>query len=72
MSLVSEVELKEILPKDGPSIKETKKYLDKYSKDYIVIKMGGSVLSDKNFSSDIKIAKARIKKLDIVFVLKFL
>ena len=27
MSLVSEVELKEILPKDGPSIKETKKYL---------------------------------------------
>ena len=36
-----------ILPKNGPSPEETKKYLEKYSEDFIVIKMGGSVLSDK-------------------------
>ncbi|MBA1340059.1 MAG: acetylglutamate kinase [Pelagibacterales bacterium] len=48
MSLIKEERLINILPKDGPSVEETKKYLDKYSQDFIVIKMGGSVLSDKN------------------------
>ena len=42
-----EEDLMNILPKDGPSPEETKKYLEKYSEDFIVIKMGGSVLSDK-------------------------
>ncbi len=43
-----EEDLINILPKDGPSLEETKKYLEKYIEDFIVIKMGGSVLSDKN------------------------
>ena len=37
-----------ILPKDGPSVKEVKKYLDKYNDEFIVIKCGGSVLIDPN------------------------
>ena len=45
---VKEEELKEILPSDGPSIDEVKKYLDKYNDEYIVIKCGGSVLVDQN------------------------
>ena len=40
--------LEKIMPKDGPSIKEVKKYIEKYSKEIIVIKCGGSVLLEKN------------------------
>ena len=40
--------LEKIIPKDGPSIKEVNKYIDKYSKEIIVIKCGGSVLLDRN------------------------
>ena len=46
MSLLKEEELINILPKDGPSIKEVKKYLEKYNDEFIVIKCGGSVLVD--------------------------
>ena len=45
---IKEEELKKILPSDGPSIDEVKKYLVKYNNEYIVIKFGGSVLVDKN------------------------
>ena len=40
--------IEKILPKEGPSIKEVKKYIAKYSSEIIVIKCGGSVLLDKN------------------------
>ena len=43
---IKEEELKKILPSDGPSINEVKKYLEKYNDEYIVIKCGGSVLVD--------------------------
>jgi len=44
-----------VLPKNGPTIEETMKYLEKYAEDSIVIKMGGSVLSNKDlFNSLIK------------------
>ncbi len=42
------MELEKILPKNGPSILEVKKYIDKYKKEIIIIKCGGSVLLDKN------------------------
>jgi len=45
---IKEEELKTILPLDGPSTKEVKKYLEKYNNEYIVIKCGGSVLIDQN------------------------
>jgi len=45
---VNEEKLKKILPNDGPSINEVKKYLEKYNDEYIVIKCGGSVLVNQN------------------------
>ncbi|NMN67164.1 N-acetylglutamate kinase [Candidatus Pelagibacter ubique] len=46
MSLLKEDELINILPKDGPTVEEVKKYLKKYNNEFIVIKCGGSVLVD--------------------------
>ena len=61
MKSIEEVNLKSILPSNGPSIKEVKKYLEKYSDEKIVIKCGGSVLIDPNlfnlFISDIVVMK---------------
>ena len=55
MSKITEEEIQKILPEKGPSFKEVKKYLDKYSKEYIVIKCGGSVLINHNlFNNFIK------------------
>jgi len=51
--------IEKILPNDGPSFEEVKKYIEKYSKEIIVIKCGGSVLLEKNlfdqFIEDISI-----------------
>ncbi len=47
------------MPEDGPSIEEVKKYINKYNKEIIVVKCGGSVLLDQNlfdqFIEDISI-----------------
>jgi len=57
--------LEKILPTNGPSINEVKKYIEKYSDEIIVIKCGGSVLLDNNlfkqFIEDISV----INKLDL-------
>ena len=42
------MDIEKILPKNGPSIQEVKKYIDKYLNEIIVIKCGGSVLLDEN------------------------
>ena len=53
------MDIEKILPNNGPSIKEVKKYIEKYCNEIIVIKCGGSVLLDKNlfnqFVEDISI-----------------
>ena len=53
------MEIEKILPKDGPSINEVRKYIDKYKDQLIVIKYGGNVFIDRNifdnFISDISI-----------------
>jgi acetylglutamate kinase len=46
MSSLKEEELINILPKDGPTVEEVNKYLEKYNDEFIVIKCGGSVLVD--------------------------
>ena len=55
------MELKNVLPINGPSVEEVKKYIDKYNDELIVIKCGGSVLLDPNlfdlFIKDIAILK---------------
>jgi len=69
MTASEEVNLEKILPSNGPSINEVKKYLDKYNDEFIVIKCGGSVLIDPNlfnlFISDVAI----IKKLGLTPVI---
>ncbi len=40
--------LKNILPKEGPPLSEVNKYIEKYKNDLIVIKYGGNVLIDRN------------------------
>ena len=61
MSSIEEINLKTILPKNGPSIDEVKKYLEKYNDEKIIIKCGGSVLIDPNlfnlFIQDIVVIK---------------
>ena len=61
MSLLKEEVLTNILPKDGPTFNEVKKYLEKYNDEFIVIKCGGSVLVDpalfKIFIEDIAVLK---------------
>ena len=61
MSLLKEEELINILPEDGPTVKEVKKYLEKYNDEFIVIKCGGSVLVDpklfKIFIEDVAVLK---------------
>ncbi len=51
--------LKNILPKDGPPLSEVNKYIEKYKNDLIVIKYGGNVLIDRdvfnNFIADLNI-----------------
>jgi len=46
MSSLREEELINILPKDGPTVKEVKKYLEKYNDEFVIIKCGGSILID--------------------------
>ena len=61
MTAIEEANLKTILPSNGPSIQEVKKYLEKYTDEKIVIKCGGSVLIDPNlfnlFISDVVVMK---------------
>ena len=38
------MDLEKILPTNGPSIDEVKKYIEKYLEEIVVIKCGGSVL----------------------------
>ena len=53
------MKIEEVIPKDGPSIDEVKKYIEKYKNDLIVIKYGGNVFIDRNifnnFIGDISI-----------------
>ena len=53
------MDIKKILPKNGPPINEVSKYIKKYKNDVIVIKYGGNVFIDReifnNFITDINI-----------------
>ena len=42
------MDLKNMLPKDGPPLSQVNKYIEKYKNDLIVIKYGGNVLIDRN------------------------
>ena len=63
------MEIEKIVPKDGPTIDEFKKYIDKYKDQLIVIKYGGNVFIDRNifnnFISDISI----LNKLELSIII---
>ena len=65
MSSLKEENLINILPKDGPTVEETIKYLEKYTEDFIVIKMGGSVLSNKDLFNNLIQDIVILKKLGL-------
>tara|TARA_B100000029_G_scaffold334411_1_gene326505 strand:- start:1170 stop:2033 length:864 start_codon:yes stop_codon:yes gene_type:complete len=65
MSFLKEEELKNILPINGPSVEEVKKYLNKYKNEYVCIKIGGSILEEKN------LFKTLIKDISILKKLNF-
>ena len=65
MSSLKEEDLINILPKDGPTVEETVKYLEKYAEDFIVIKMGGSVLSNKDLFDNLIKDIVILKKLSL-------
>ena len=65
MPSLKEEDLINILPKDGPNVEETIKYLEKYTEDFIVIKMGGSVLSKKNLFNNLILDIVILKKLGL-------
>ena len=62
------MDIKKILPENGPPIEEVSKYIEKYKNELIVIKYGGNVFIDKdifnNFITDIVI----LNKLGISIV----
>ena len=53
------MDLKKLLPENGPPIEEVSKYIEKYKDEIIVIKYGGNVFIDRNifdnFITDISI-----------------
>ena len=53
------MDLKQLLPENGPPIEEVSKYIEKYKDEIIVIKYGGNVFIDRNifnnFITDISI-----------------
>ena len=53
------MDLKKILPENGPPLEEVSKYIEKYKNEFIVIKYGGNVFIDRNifnnFIADISI-----------------
>tara|TARA_B110000003_G_scaffold73439_1_gene74824 strand:- start:101 stop:967 length:867 start_codon:yes stop_codon:yes gene_type:complete len=65
MSSLKEEDLINILPKDGPTVKETIRYLEKYTKDFIIIKLGGSVLSNKDLFNNLIQDIVILKKLGL-------
>ena len=63
------MDIKKILPDNGPPINEVSKYIKKYKNELIVIKYGGNVFIDRdifnNFITDINI----LNKLGISIVI---
>ena len=62
------MDLKNILPEDGPPLSEVNKYIEKYKNDLIVIKYGGNVLIDRNVFNNFIIDLSVLNKLGLSIV----
>ena len=65
---IKDEELKEILPINGPSLGEVKKYIEKYKNDLIVIKYGGNVFIDRDIFNNFITDLSTLKKLGLSIV----
>ena len=59
------MDLKKILPKNGPPLNEVKKYIEKYKNDLIVIKYGGNVFIDRNIFDNFIVDLSILNKLGL-------
>ena len=59
------MDLKKILPKNGPPINEVNKYIEKYRNELIVIKYGGNVLIDRGIFDNFIIDLSILNKLGL-------
>ena len=55
-----------ILPINGPSVDEVKKYIEKYKNELIVIKYGGNVFIDPNIFNNFIKDISTLNKLGII------
>ena len=62
------MKIEEVIPKDGPSIDEVKKYIEKYKNDLIVIKYGGNVFIDRNIFDNFILDLTILNKLGLSVV----
>ena len=59
------IDLKKILPENGPPINEVSKYIEKYKSDLIVIKYGGNVFIDRNIFNNFITDISTLNKLGL-------
>ena len=62
------MDLKKILPEDGPPLKEVSKYIEKYKNELIVIKYGGNVFIDRNIFNNFIEDLSLLNKLGLSIV----
>tara|TARA_Y100001970_G_scaffold229997_1_gene285433 strand:+ start:2070 stop:2915 length:846 start_codon:yes stop_codon:yes gene_type:complete len=62
------MKIEDLMPKDGPSIDEVKKYVNKYKNDLIVIKYGGNVFIDRNIFNNFIEDISLLNKLGISII----
>ena len=62
------MDLKKILPENGPPIEEVSKYIKKYKNDLIVIKYGGNVFIDRNIFNNFIADISLLNKLGLSIV----
>ena len=62
------MDLKKLLPENGPPIREVSKYIEKYKNELIVIKYGGNVFIDRNIFDDFIADICLLNKLGLSIV----
>ena len=62
------MDLKKILPENGPPIDQVSKYIEKYKNDLIVIKYGGNVFIDRNIFNNFISDIGTLNKLGIAII----
>ncbi len=63
------MDLKKILPINGPPVEEVSKYIEKYKNDLIVIKYGGNVFIDRNIFDNFILDISILNKLGLSIII---